>query len=774
MDSSLNEKDLAGILASITDLEYIAKNCPERFIRQTKLFMKQLDEREFRIAVVGEFSAGKSTFLNALIGRDVLLHGLTETTATITYIHCVPENHTKINKAVVRYCDDNRGDKEYSIGSNWEILKDYTTTTSLEHDVTKEIDSVDIYVHIKNIQDNVVFVDTPGLNGVADGHRDLTLKEIKNAHACLCLFQLRGLSESETEFIKLLSQYQNTLIFVMNFIDQINVSEGETYESQLQMFKSGLEKQLVNAENSRIKEINAFGVSALNALAYKDESIKRLYRDDIFDLTPKDRKRLWEESKFYILEDYLWDKILHGEKSNIFINAMLQNIKNLINELTDEIGVKLAIQNSGVTSRDYEEINYRIERCGKTAGKNWEKVYSFIQSERYDILKEVTVKLKDEVKIIQETLQNEINSEDFDSMESALKIDKYGKLLENLLLKLRHNCLDWLALIFERCYQEAVLAAKKYSGSVQIDEVGKIKFINETEEDFGRQSFEAKLNQLQDKKASYEREIKNISDSSEHIRKKQNKIEDSIRDQKDFIKESEKQLKRDKDRLGSEPSSKYVSYMADVQVERAKYSPLRLFSGSTKTVKQERTYEDTSEKDEWKKKVKKLNKQYADTQDTLNRQLQELKSKRKELEGELEINAVKASNISKRIEDLSLAIKREEREFEEIISKAKAEYLKVTKSRLSDKIAILLDSNAGEVYFKLHDSIRKNIEANFRLITEKTKEYYNIFHEENLKRLNSLKFMHAEHVNEQEREKDVREATEAMERLNSLKEKLNQ
>ena len=37
--------------------------------------------------IIGANGAGKSTFLNALMGKDLLKHGAKETTATVTEIH---------------------------------------------------------------------------------------------------------------------------------------------------------------------------------------------------------------------------------------------------------------------------------------------------------------------------------------------------------------------------------------------------------------------------------------------------------------------------------------------------------------------------------------------------------------------------------------------------------------------------------------------------------------------------------------------------------------
>lgn len=57
----------------------------------------------FSLAVVGKMSSGKSTFINALIGKDILPTGHFQTTSTITYI----ESGSKFEMKVV-YCDGHK------------------------------------------------------------------------------------------------------------------------------------------------------------------------------------------------------------------------------------------------------------------------------------------------------------------------------------------------------------------------------------------------------------------------------------------------------------------------------------------------------------------------------------------------------------------------------------------------------------------------------------------------------------------------------------------
>src|SRR5574341_1853419 len=71
---------LVGWLASLSSLKHPPEELDD--LRQALL---QLDEL-FLIVVVGEFNAGKSALINALLGQHVLPEGVTPTTTRITLI----------------------------------------------------------------------------------------------------------------------------------------------------------------------------------------------------------------------------------------------------------------------------------------------------------------------------------------------------------------------------------------------------------------------------------------------------------------------------------------------------------------------------------------------------------------------------------------------------------------------------------------------------------------------------------------------------------------
>src|SRR3954466_51945 len=55
-----------------------------RDIRATRI--PKLEAERFHLVVLGEFNHGKSTFVNALLGADILPTGITPTTASINHV----------------------------------------------------------------------------------------------------------------------------------------------------------------------------------------------------------------------------------------------------------------------------------------------------------------------------------------------------------------------------------------------------------------------------------------------------------------------------------------------------------------------------------------------------------------------------------------------------------------------------------------------------------------------------------------------------------------
>jgi small GTP-binding protein len=140
--------------------------------------IRQLDEF-FLLVVVGEFNAGKSAFINALVGQPVLQEGVTPTTAAIHVLK--------------------HGDKlTQEIGEDG--LQVITAPADLLHDV-----------HI---------VDTPGTNAVMREHERLTADFVPRADLVLFVTSAdRPFTETERAFLETIRGWGKKIVVVINKVD---------------------------------------------------------------------------------------------------------------------------------------------------------------------------------------------------------------------------------------------------------------------------------------------------------------------------------------------------------------------------------------------------------------------------------------------------------------------------------------------------------------------------------------------------------------------------
>ena len=164
------------------------------------------------------------------------------------------------------------------------------------------------------------------MNGVAKGHRDITLHEIRHSHASICLFHLRGMGKSDLDFIKELKKYQQSFFFVLNAIDDLKTNE-ESYEERMQAFTNDIVNYVYEGNG---KPQFVFGISALKALCARDLRIMRVYDTDQSDLTEADRTRLLEESKMPELEKALFDYLRVSEKEKVFYQSICHRLLETI------------------------------------------------------------------------------------------------------------------------------------------------------------------------------------------------------------------------------------------------------------------------------------------------------------------------------------------------------------------------------------------------------------------------------------------------------------
>lgn len=128
--------------------------------------LKERASMPCELAIAGRVKAGKSSFLNALLGEQLAMVGTTETTATINFFkYGVPKDEEK--PVLVVWEDGKEEWKSRAFldslqGNNKEVLE-----------LATKIDHLEYYLP-KDILKNITLIDTPGTNALVDEHNQRT------------------------------------------------------------------------------------------------------------------------------------------------------------------------------------------------------------------------------------------------------------------------------------------------------------------------------------------------------------------------------------------------------------------------------------------------------------------------------------------------------------------------------------------------------------------------------------------------------------------------
>ena len=124
------------------------------------------------VAITGQFSAGKSTFLNALLSRNILPTGITPVTSKVNFINYADEYKLKITY--------HSGVQEFA------PIESIANFTDQREEQMKDIKYLTLYAPMPILKD-ISFVDTPGLNSQSQSDTDITKKVLKDVGGIIWL-----------------------------------------------------------------------------------------------------------------------------------------------------------------------------------------------------------------------------------------------------------------------------------------------------------------------------------------------------------------------------------------------------------------------------------------------------------------------------------------------------------------------------------------------------------------------------------------------------------
>ena len=378
---------------------------------------QQVENGNFSIVVVGEFSAGKSTFLNAMMGNKYLPSTSSETTATVNFLkHQV---QAQSGEGVRVYYKD--GTEQTYPEASFETIEQFVSTKG--DNVAQKISCVDLYLDSRFLEDGVTLVDSPGLNGVAGGHKELTESQIEQSHAAIFMFSaIQPGSKSDFEFLSHLKSKCKNIIIVLNRIDGVNPSE-QSVDDVIDKLKTSFQTQFPNEKLPEIWPLSAFAA----LVARNSESLEYL---DKVERTNEERAVLLKNSRIEDFENRLLKFLTQGEKAKAELLAPVDNVKSML-ALKKQKAEQLISELKNAT--DTEEVESHIitlEKEISETGKNLANEESEIYNQVGLLVRDFEDGIKNDTRETKEKYVAKLENEDV-LEELELNYEKYIRKLNS-------------------------------------------------------------------------------------------------------------------------------------------------------------------------------------------------------------------------------------------------------------------------------------------------------------------------------------------------------
>jgi len=209
--------DINKISAALLDDNFLPS------VQLKSILDKQLRRARYpmEVAITGQFSSGKSTFLNALLSRNILPTGITPVTSKVNFINYGEEYKLKITY--------------YSGAQEYASIDKISEFTDQREDEMKNIKYLTLYAPM-DILKEISFVDTPGLNSQSQSDTDTTRKVLRDVGGIIWLTLIDNAGKmSESQVLEeYMENFKNKSLCVLNQKDKFTQEQIETTTSYVE------------------------------------------------------------------------------------------------------------------------------------------------------------------------------------------------------------------------------------------------------------------------------------------------------------------------------------------------------------------------------------------------------------------------------------------------------------------------------------------------------------------------------------------------------------
>ena len=402
--------------------------------------MNVAHKETFKLAVVGEYNAGKSTFINALLGREILSTAWKPDTATKTvltygeperfiivyrpYANIMPEEHLShdLKEDLAKYTSDST-----AFADDTERLNNDDATLS------KKIQEVDVWCLADFLQKREIdIVDTPGLGSVFSWHKQVTYGLVPQVDATMFLFPIDpGIGDEDVLFLRYMREHIKQIFFVMTKSDHerkaevrqerarfnwqtIQVRAGFKEEEMRPVYPVSAETEL--AEPNRYPSESGFPevVEALIDFLVSSSGVARL--DAPLEYARQKQKTLLEETQRDIENtdrdlESLRDELFHLESEQKHIETAKKEILSDIKDTIEEMKEHATDGIEGLPANLQHKVEAAIDSYDRKQLKNINNLLEVVIKEEVSAwVNHKTEKFESEQKRLQQRIDREMRN----------------------------------------------------------------------------------------------------------------------------------------------------------------------------------------------------------------------------------------------------------------------------------------------------------------------------------------------------------------------------
>lgn len=358
---------------------------------------QRLQNAEFRVAIVGEFSTGKSTFLNALLGARVLPSAVRPTTAII--------NRLAFGTPGLRIFFQDGHEAQAPL----EALKDYITEKANPAN-TKGISSVEIRAQVPLLKAGVTLIDTPGVGSLFSSHTETTLQLLPTCDAVILITDAtQPLAQSEREFLDQLKGVMSERIFVVaNKVDDLTPPQAARAISFLE---ENLRPLLPAA---KVYPVSAYLALAARRLASGELTLADVV-DDPFLQGAQDPVKILEASRFDRLEAGLYRELIQ-RKGDLLLHTSRDRLRDVLMEVDADLEMRLRN-----LDRDMSDVNERVEAVVaaiRLARQRLVRIFDQFDAGQREVKTELWERLRSDKRRVLTRLRETVEALDYEQLQN--------------------------------------------------------------------------------------------------------------------------------------------------------------------------------------------------------------------------------------------------------------------------------------------------------------------------------------------------------------------